>query len=96
MHFVKPNLPLKLKNGFENVFNSKNSHSGYLALFIHKSFKFEKVDSLSFMRDLFEIIFIEIELPGGKNINVCVMCVRSNSDIQSFSQFYSDKFETSL
>ena len=56
-----------------------------LAVFIDKSIRFKKVESLSFMEDFIEtIFFMEIELPREININVCVVYRRPKFRLSKF------------
>ena len=75
--------------GYSNIFNSKNSNSGGLALFVEENIKCEIVNHFSYMYEFIESLCVEIIL-GNETFVVCVIYRRPGSDFDQFMVKYKE------
>ena len=75
--------------GYSNLFTSKNSNSGGLALFVEENIKCEILNNFSYMYDFIESLCVEIIL-GNETFVVCVIYRRPGSDFDQFIVRYAD------
>ena len=75
--------------GYSSLFNSRNTHSGGLALFIESSIKFVVVNEFNFMYDFIETLCVEITVEN-ETYFLCLLYRRPGSD---FDQFLVNYYE---
>ena len=81
--------------GYSSVFNSKNTRSGGLALYLRSEISFQIIEEFNFLLDFIESICIKIKIDG-QDIVLCLLYRRPGSDVNLFLDHYSsiiDKFK---